>query len=371
MLLAGIAGYVSLWFLRVGRWRPALTQAEVVINDAGVDVGGYSFVAKAAIRSASLCRFLPDRPAGVRIWWGEDRSVLDLVGHDEEEAARILWTLGHAPAQRTTEFVAIRRSRSKLWWLVTTLMCMLLVAAVTAALWSADAARERWRWELLPVFALFAGYMYLDRIFAGVRVDVGNDGLIIRDRRGAPTVVPYADLEDVKRSGIVVKLRLRSGQIMALQVWTGFDGWSAKTEDADALKDRILSGLEAWKSGAHQRVDAQSLVAQGERDVKTWIDATSTLLHGEASHYRVVPVARDTLWAIAEDGSAEPTARVGAALALRSELDEDGRARLRAVSMTSVIPNVRVGLGSIANAEDDALLEEALAHEAHGERAVD
>ena len=75
----------------------------------------------------------------------------------------------------------------------------------------------------------------------------------------------------------------------------------------------------------------------------------------------------ENLWRVAEDPAAEETARVGAAVALRTRLDREGRARLLCMSDASVSPRVRVALRAAATAEgegEEALAEAPAAYEA-------
>ena len=78
-------------------------------------------------------------------------------------------------------------------------------------------------------------------------------------------------------------------------------------------------------------------------------------------------VPEENLWRVAEDPAAEETARVGAAVALRTRLDREGRARLLCMSDASVSPRVRVALRAAATAEgegEEALAEAPAAYEA-------
>ena len=77
--------------------------------------------------------------------------------------------------------------------------------------------------------------------------------------------------------------------------------------------------------------------------------------------YRVGAVAEETLWRVAEDPKIDAETRIGAALALRDELDGVGRARLRGVLEASASPRVRIALAAIATEGiDDGELREAV-----------
>jgi hypothetical protein len=71
------------------------------------------------------------------------------------------------------------------------------------------------------------------------------------------------------------------------------------------------------------------------------------------------------LWRIVRSPAAEPSARAGAAIALRPALDEAGRQRLRRLAETTIAPRVRVVLeAAAAGAGDEVLVKElAAVHE--------
>jgi hypothetical protein len=103
-----------------------------------------------------------------------------------------------------------------------------------------------------------------------------------------------------------------------------------------------------------------ALVSRGGRTAEDWTRAVRGLLRGAVGDYRSNAVPEENLWRVAEDPTAEETARVGAAVALRVTLDEEGRARMLRVAEASVAPRIRVALKAAASAEDEAI-EEALA----------
>ena len=58
---------------------------------------------------------------------------------------------------------------------------------------------------------------------------------------------------------------------------------------------------------------------------------------------------KERLWRIATNPTETDELRIGASLTLRSSLDEEGRARLRAAAEASVSPRVRVVLETAAD----------------------
>ena len=62
------------------------------------------------------------------------------------------------------------------------------------------------------------------------------------------------------------------------------------------------------------------------------------------SGYRAATVPTETLWSVALDPAAKEELRIGASLALRGALDDDGRERLRVAAEASASPRLRVVL---------------------------
>ena len=101
-------------------------------------------------------------------------------------------------------------------------------------------------------------------------------------------------------------------------------------------------------------VDAASLVARGGREVDEWMKALAAIAN-PATSYRAAAVPVDSFWRVLEDPAAEPTARVGAAMALRDKLDDDARARIRVAAENSAHPKVRIALDALAADRDEEL----------------
>ena len=82
------------------------------------------------------------------------------------------------------------------------------------------------------------------------------------------------------------------------------------------------------------------------------------MLEDAGGGYRSASVPEDTLWRVALDPSEPAEDRIGAGLALRSKLDDEGRARLRVAAEAAASPEVRIALeGAASEVDDDALAE--------------
>jgi hypothetical protein len=66
----------------------------------------------------------------------------------------------------------------------------------------------------------------------------------------------------------------------------------------------------------------------------------------------VATVPADTLWRIAEGTVAEPTARVGALVALRERLDDEARIRLHDLASRTAQRDLRAALDAAASGAD-------------------
>jgi hypothetical protein len=175
---------------------------------------------------------------------------------------------------------------------------------------------------------------------------VGADGVVVQGH--GIGFIPYDKIASVAIDSEGGVLRLRSGEEIR---YIGFG------LTPGAITERIREGLEA-----HRRADApasaQALVARSGRPAKEWLSALRALAESKGD-YRSMAVPDDALWTLAEDHSAEPTARTGAAIVLRQRLGEPGRARIEATAAASAEPRIRIALEAAAKGESEGL-EEAL-----------
>jgi hypothetical protein len=171
------------------------------------------------------------------------------------------------------------------------------------------------------------------------RIVVGADGVLVT-REG---FFLYADIRDVVRDGSVVVLQLVAGSDVRLLTTLG----------GDALLERLREGLEAFRRGEHAD-DACALVSRRGRSLRAWMKDLAGLMGDH--EYRTASLTPEILWRIAEDPAASTTARTGAAVALRSTLDDSGRERLRIAAAASASPKLRVVLEAAAEQEEGPLV---------------
>jgi hypothetical protein len=190
------------------------------------------------------------------------------------------------------------------------------------------------------------------------RVALGADGLVV-DWRNEKRFVPFADVSKVLALGrnvagkrfVGVAIALRDGD--TVEVFLGEDGKRARRRVAE-LVERIGVALEAYKG--EEDVDA-SVLDRGDRTIDAWRTRLRAIGEGSNAGPREAPVPHEKLWRIVEDPRSAERARVAAAVALSSKLDDGGRSRLRVAAEGTAEPRLRVALESVAQGDDDAAVE--------------
>jgi hypothetical protein len=205
-------------------------------------------------------------------------------------------------------------------------------------------------WWLLPLLALCV----LNLLWP-TTVTVGQDGVLVASlvRR---RFYPLAALASVRETAWGVLLTLKSGR--EVEIRTEHKESAERSQRRAAITACIERRL-AELAPSEQPAPA-TLLARGGRDVTEWLRALHALRNGEAGAYRAAAIPEEVLWRTVEDPASNPTARAGAAVALRESLDEAGRVRLRVAAAASASPRLRVALEKVASPADEAELAGAL-----------
>jgi len=112
----------------------------------------------------------------------------------------------------------------------------------------------------------------------------------------------------------------------------------------------------ARRASQRPRDPGEALLARGERLPGEWAKHLATLAR-PSEGYRVATVQPDTLWRIAEGVNADPTARVGALVALHARLDDETRSRLLDLATRTAQRDLRAALeAAAAGADPDDIL---------------
>lgn len=238
------------------------------------------------------------------------------------------------------------RSRAR-WFAARALIAAGALALAAGVLYLAR-REELYLIALVPVLLVYA--LLLPR--ARVRTDVvlAADGLMLR-HRGVERSIPLSSIAEVRRAKNEATLVLRSGEELVLR-FGGEQDERASLQHA-AFGERMR---EANLRRDRPHDPAEALLARGGREASEW---TRHLLDlGRASEgYRVATVHDESLWRIAEGTVAEPSARVGALVALRSRLDHDARCRLQALAERTAQRDLKAALEAAAEgAEAEAII---------------
>ena len=187
--------------------------------------------------------------------------------------------------------------------------------------------------------------------FFNLRVTVGADGVVVAlPMLGRRQFIPHGAIVDIRQTSRSVVLALRNG--------TTFDIATGGGEQHVALVERLVEATHAYVDADH--AEPLALLRQSGRTAAAWVKELRALMEGAGAGYRSATIPEDTLWRVALDPSEPAEHRIGAGLALRSSLDDDGRARLRVAAEAAASPKVRIGLESAANETDDDAVAEVL-----------
>jgi hypothetical protein len=187
------------------------------------------------------------------------------------------------------------------------------------------------------------------------KVRIGHDGITER-WLGRTRFHPYAEIASIEPCDGGLILVFEGGQRveigLALLVKKG---GAPPTEQMV----RHVQELHA-RYRAEPPVEGQSRLSRQRRGPSAWLSALKGLLTA-GPDYRQAWLSREMLWSIVSSPAAEPSARAGAAVALRPTLDDADRARLRRLAEVTAAPRVRVVLEAAADGAEDEVLAEHLA----------
>lgn len=196
------------------------------------------------------------------------------------------------------------------------------------------------------------------------RVLVGADGIELRwlwqkrflAFRDIARIATYAKGSGLSKSS-GVEVVLESGKSIRLAI----SNQHRLHDSALMLQERIDEAKSAYRAGGTE--SAAALLGRGGRGIGEWITSLRALGAGANLDMRTAPVPRERLFRVVEDLARDPTSRAAAAVALGTELDDDGRARLRAAARATVAPKLRFALEKVADASavEDGAIDAALA----------
>lgn len=354
--LGGFVGLMHAW----NRWWLE-RRGRVRADESGLWLDDTLIARRSTIRHGHVLR--RDGNAYVRL--GRMLRLVDIAVADEDEGQALL-TAMRLDAARSVGQYPMSHGTYRSVWLRVGLIVGLWVLSGAAVMFVARSAEL-----FLATLAAWAVVGSIWGVNQHVRVSVGADGVRVGRLLGRARFVPFSALQTAETDGRNVTLRLRDGTLIQMHHPAG-KGWKPllirdRADEGRMLVERINAQID---NHARPGGDVRALARAG-RDTRAWLREV-TLASDEHASFRAPAVPPDELWRIAEDPAAASTARAGAALALRSRLDEDGRARLRVLADACAAPRLRVALQRAASTDELAELEDAfdtLEDDAQGARA--
>jgi hypothetical protein len=347
-----------LWVRRRNPW-PKVVPARLGAGSEGVTIDGVLALERRRIRRAYVQPWRDGNPT-VRILGRFGRPLLEVKVADEAEGRAILDALELGVAHSAARFNGASPVYATTARRIGLMVGICLVTFAAAALIKIGHLGSPF---VNVVFVFPALVALLTAVPSGIHV--GADGVLVTwlwNQR----YYRFADIAGVVAHGGAARLWLHSGEAIDVLVVARRALGRINATDRmrlDALVARIQAALEGARSG-RRPTEVAALVSRGGRTAEEWAEALRGLLARAAGDYRASAVPEENLWRVAEDATAEETARVGAAVALRAGLDADGRARMLRVAEASVSPRVRVALRAAAGEEEAALVEALAAYEA-------
>jgi hypothetical protein len=268
---------------------------------------------------------------------------------DDETARALVLALDLDPDKHVATFsVEEDPLRGRARWLAARLLVALGALLVGGAVMYVARRNEAFLLALVPALLVYA--LVLPR--ARVRTDIAlaADGLTLR-HRGRQRSIALSAIGELELSGSTATLVITSGERLVLR-------FGSDTDDAASLQyGAFVARLRKALGRRHRPHDpGEALLAKGAQATRDWAQHLSTLARPEEG-YRVATVQHDTLWRIAEGTQAEPSARVGALVALHARLDDDARSRLQDLAGRTAQRDLRAALeAAAAGKEPDEIL---------------
>lgn len=268
---------------------------------------------------------------------------------DDEKVRALFRALDLDPDRHAARFsVEEDPLRSRARWLAARALIGAGGLGLTLAVLALARRNELLLLAVVPVLLVYA--LVLPR--ARVRTDIvlGADGLTLR-HRGMVRSIPLSSLAEVRSTKNSATLVLLNGEELLLRFGADDDEKASVQHAAFTLRMRQTL---ARRDRGHD--PSEALLARGAREVTEWTRHLQSLLR-EDEGYRVATMPEETLWRIAEGTVAEPTARVGALVALRARIDDDARERLLELAERTAQLDLRAALEAAAEgAEADEII---------------
>lgn len=305
----------------------------------GITFKGKTLLARAQIKNLAV-EGLPGGARNVQVSATRGGDDVHIELEDEEKVRALFRALELDPDGHVATFsVEEDPLRSRARWLAARAVIGVGGLALTLAVLALARRNELLLLAVVPVLLVYV--LLLPR--ARVRTDIvlGADGLTLR-HRGRVRPVPLSSVAEVRSARNSATLVLLSGE--ELQLRFGADADEKASVQHAAFTLRMRQTL-ARRDRGHD--PSEALLARGAREVGEWTRHLQALVRGDEG-YRVAVVPEETLWRIAEGTVAEPTARVGALVALRARIDGGARQRLQELAKRTAQQDLRAALEAAA-----------------------
>lgn len=314
----------------------------------GIGFRGRSLLPRAQIRHVAIEGMLGGRQI-VHVAALRAKDDVHIEVDDDVKARALVVALDLDPDKHVATFsVEEDPLRGRARWLAARLLIAAGALLVAGAVMYLARRNEAFLLALVPALLVYA--LVLPR--ARVRTDIAfaADGLTLR-HRGVQRSIALSTIAELGVLGNTASLVLMSGETLVLRFGADND------EQAALQHGAFVTRLRHTLARRHRPRDpGEALLTKGEQETSAWAKHLATLARAEEG-YRVATVQPDTLWRIAEGTSAEPTARVGALIALHARLDDDARSRLQELANRTAQRDLRAALEAAASgAEPDEIL---------------
>ncbi len=314
----------------------------------GIGVRGRSLLLRAHIRHVAVEGLIGGRQI-VHVSALRAKDDIHIELEDDEKARALVIALDLDPEKHVATFsVDEDPLRSRVRWLAARLLVAAGALLIGAAVLYLARRNDFFLFAVVP--ALLGYSLLLPR--ARVRTDIAlaADGLTLR-HRGRQRSIPLSSISEPKVSGNTATLVLTNGETLDLRFGGDNDETAALHHGAFMARLRQALGRRD-----RSRDPGEAMLTRGEQETSDWAKQLSALARAEEG-YRVATVPPDTLWRIAEGSSAEPSARVGALVALHARLDDDARVRLQDLATRTAQRDLRAALEAAASgAEPEEIL---------------
>jgi len=347
--LAAMLGLVQLW----NRWWLA-RRGQLRADERGLSLDDTLIVARDSIRHGHLLR----QSGAIYVRLGRAMRLVDVEVADDAEGEALLIAMRLDPARSVGQY-PMNHGTYRSAWIRAGVFAVFSVGSL--ALMVPFAVRGHSIAALVLLFAVWGAGILAWAVNNFVRVAVGADGVRFRRLLGRARFLPFSKLESAAIERTDVFLRLRDGTRIEMHCPpTKKTGWwlphvlQDRANEGQMFVDRVNAQIA--RHDGHS-ADLRVLARAG-RETREWLREVA-LASDEHASFRDPAVPADTLWRVVEDTAAASTARAGAALALRRQLDDEGRTRLRVLADACAAPPLRVALQVAASTAEADALEEA------------